>query len=207
MSNSNMISYNAVVWATGSDYAYTLLPNTSSTQPDDSSDERELQLLLQGGGHLFLCSQDYFYDYFGGTSCNPSCAVTATRPFPRDDLGISVVKQEAYDSVNTTAAAQAGEDVSTGMNFNVIHGQSVPNYCDEVATKASTPYPTPRSLFNYPDGKPGALIYEGPVSGGGTSARGPSSCGGSCTGSISAIRIRHRIPIPQTPSSSGERTP
>jgi len=171
MSNTNMISYGSVVWATGSDFAYTLLPYTSSTLATDSSDEREIQLLLRGGGRLFLCSQDYFYDYFGGTSCNPSCAVNTTRPFPRDDLGIATVKQEAYSGVDTTATAQSGEDVSSGMSFALVNNLSIPNYCDEVATKAVSPYPVPRSLFNYPDGKAGALIYEGLVYGGSVSAR------------------------------------
>jgi len=169
MSNSNMISYGAVVWATGADFAYTLLPYSSVATT--SSDERELQLLLRGGGRLLLCSQDYFYDYFGGTSCNPSCAVTTTRPFPRDDLGIATVKQEAYSGVDTTATGQTGEDVCTGMSFAVVNNLSIPNYCDEVATKAVSPYPVPRSLFNYPDGKPGALLYEGLVYSGTSSAR------------------------------------
>lgn len=155
MTNLIMKNYAHVVWMTGQDWAYTLSPYDSDTNND--SDERELGNLLDNGGRLFLVSQDYFYDLFGGDSCSPSCTLSSG-DFAYDYLGIGTVNQDVVDKADSTITGNSGEDLGNGMSFTLKNDQYIPNLPD--AATAFSPLPG-RDIFELPGSQVSGIAYEG----------------------------------------------
>jgi len=79
-----MSEYDLVIWFTGEAWGY--YGNDTITPTDESN----LTTFLDGGGSLFLSSQDYFYDAY--TNAGPF----SPGQFPHDYLGITFTQQDLW---------------------------------------------------------------------------------------------------------------
>lgn len=147
MSNLLMKSYNHIIWMTGQDWAYTVR----------IEDETELAELLDAGGRLLLVSQDYFWDVFGGDSCNPACTLSSG-DFGYDYLGVQTVNQDVVSKGDSTVAGVTTEDLSKDLSLTLQHGCTIGNEADAIT--ALSPLGA-RSLFVFPGDQTTGLIYEG----------------------------------------------
>jgi hypothetical protein len=117
-----MQAYNCVIWFTGETWGYygydVLTP----------ADETNLASFLDGGGNLFLSSQDYLYASY------PSAGSFSPGEFPYDYLGLGSVSQDAINDPYSVIGGTGS--VADGMGFDALRCYSnnpdVPLWTDYV---------------------------------------------------------------------------
>ncbi len=119
---TDMQGYGFVVWATGADYANTLMP----------ADEAALIAYLENGGRLWLISQDYLYDC--GGSSNFAMNYTRIGSFTNDQQTPAVLNGVDGDalaggasyswSVPDASFQDYGDIVEPGVGANAVFMQS-----------------------------------------------------------------------------------
>jgi hypothetical protein len=108
---SELQSYRMVFWFSGDKFGSSAGPNTS--------DETNLAAYLDGGGRLFLSSQDYLYD-FGLTS------------FGQNYLGIGTYANDTGNATGITG--QAGDPIGDGLGpFSLTYPGDFTDYGDVVS--------------------------------------------------------------------------
>jgi hypothetical protein len=101
--------YITVIWTTGEDYTSTL----------SSSDEANLMAYLNGGGSLYLSSQDYLYDIGSPTTFSTSYLHVSSWT---NDVGVDAI------------AGVAGDPITAGMSFTLSY--PFYNWSDQVVAAA-----------------------------------------------------------------------
>ena len=126
---SQMMPFQTVIWSTGYDYSATLT----------AADQTALSIYLDGGGNLFLSSQDVLYDIGGGV----------LSWFARDYLHVGSHKSDVQ---TVTATGVSGDPISDGMSLSLTYPFS--DWSDDVfPDMAAAP------LFINDWGNPCALRY------------------------------------------------
>jgi len=106
--------YSVVIWFSGDKYGSSAGPN--------ATDEANLAAYLDGGGHLFLSSQDYLYD-FGLT------------PFGQNYLGIGSYTSDNGDA--TSKVGVAGDPIGDGLGpYPLTYPSGFTDYGDTVNAAA-----------------------------------------------------------------------
>ncbi len=127
---ADMLPYEIVIWNTGADWIETLT----------TADQNELSAYLNGGGKLFLSSQDVLWD-IGPT------------PFTTEYLHVGSYRNDVGTS---SATGVSGDPISQSMDLGLSY--PLADYSDYI-----TPDATAVSIFTNASGLPCALRY--PASG------------------------------------------
>jgi len=117
-SYSDMAGYKLVVWTTGEDYGYPGYPVTLT-----AIDQANLKTYLDGGGKLFLSSQDVLYDNDPPTSFIQNYLHVANH---NDDMEV------------TSVAGVTGDPITDGMNFNLVYPPDFNNWSDYIYPDGSS---------------------------------------------------------------------
>ncbi|MCK4271394.1 hypothetical protein KAX22_02015, partial [bacterium] len=125
-----MEEYITVIWNTGEDYTSTL----------NSSDEANLMAYLDGGGTLFLSSQDYLYDIGSPTTFSSNYLHVSSWT---NDVGVDAVAGTPGDPITDRLSYTLSYPLYNWSDRIVPHASAAPIF-DITASKSSEPLRPPK---------------------------------------------------------------